>query len=171
MKNYLIWTSIAVLVVTGCSSHSDSVRKRISQGQYESLMKMDYQSFDQTMDDGWRQYHDDPELQIQLILDYIEQNEATEQSLKWHLGQLYGVIDRPDDAVDYFRQCIYTHSDLSVYQKAWNYYVKGSIAFMEKDKEGLNLYTDSLRNHDETMNIEVLERLQANFDKPYKEAY
>jgi len=162
---------IILITIISCSAKKDSVISKISREEYDELMNSDYQSFDQTPDGGWRKYNEDVDLQIQLIQDYIKLNHAEEQSLRWHLGQLYGMNNNYDKAIEYFEQCIYTEPGDNVYRVAWNYYVNGTIAFMKRDKDALNLYADSLRNHDENMNIEVLERLQKNFDKTYKEAY
>lgn len=162
---------LTLLLALGCQYQEDTIRQRISAEQYEELMSLSYQEFDQTMDSGWRQYHDDPELQLLLIADYIERNNAPQQSLRWHRGQLHGMLNEYDEAIRYFEQCIYDDTSDSALRKAWNYYVHGTIAFMQKDEKKLDRYIDSLENHTENMNIEVLLRLKENFDKPYAEAY
>ena len=132
---------------------------------------MTYQEFDQTPNDGWRQYNEDFDLQILLISDYIEKNNATQNSLRWHLGQINGMNNDYENAIISFKKCYLEVKDDDPYQKAWNYYVAGTTAFMEKDQAKLEVYIDSLQNNDETMNIEVLIRLKENFEKSYRDAY
>ena len=89
--------------------------------------------------------------------------------LIWHLGQLYAVNDQYHKAIKEMKKCYRDNSTDA--RKAWNYYVHGTIAFLKNDESELELYIDSLSSHTETMNIEVLIRLKANIDKPYKDAY
>ena len=134
-------------------------------------MRMSYEEFDQTPNQGWREFNDDFELQILLISDYIEKNNADQSSLRWHLGQINGMNNDYENAIENFEECFLEVKDDDPYQKAWNYYVAGTIAFMQKDQDKLEVFIDSLQNNDETMNIEVLFRLKDNFEKSYKDAY
>jgi len=160
-----------LLLAPACDTGRRSVLQRIPREQYDELMRSDLHTFDQTPEHGWRQFHDDPELQIRLIRDYMKKYPGSEAWLRWHLGQLYGVSDDYRRAISLFERCSFDYSELSDHQIAWNYYVQGTIAFMHRDSVLLDRYIDSLRHNDVTMNIEVLERLRKNFDKPYKDAY
>lgn len=161
---------LIIVIAYSCESKRDTVLSRITNQQYEELMNMDINPFDQTQE-GWRQFNEDPELQILLLSDYIEKNNSTKQSLKWHLGQVHGINNDHENAIKYFAQCFVDLKNNTPARRAWNYYVAGSIAFMENNEALLDTYVDSLQNNDETMNIEVLKRLKKNFGKPYKDAY
>ncbi len=160
-----------LLIVPACDTGRRSVINRIPREQYDELMHADIRTFDQTPGEGWRQFHDDPELQIRLIRDYMKKYPGSEAWLRWHLGQLYGISDDYRRAIALFERCSFDDSALSAHQIAWNHYVKGTIAFMRRDSVLLDRYIDSLQHHEVTMNIEVLERLRKNFDKAYKDAY
>ena len=160
-----------ILFLFACHPKEDSVLSKISLEEYESLMAMTEDEFDQTPNEGWRKYQGEFALQIKLIQDYLERNQSSNQTMVWHIGQLYGMLGEYDQAIPYFERCVRPVQDQDIYRIAWNYYVHGTIAFMRRDEARLDLYIDSLQNHDETMNIEVLMRLKNGFSKSYKEAY
>lgn len=168
-KVYILLAMISFLCA--CKSERETILERIPAEHYETLMSMSYDEFDQTPNGGWRQFYGDPELQILLISDYIDRNDARQQSLRWHLGQLHAMNDDYPSAISYFEQCIFKDTSASPLKKAWNYYVHGTIAFVTKEEEKLDAYIDSLQNNEDSMNLEVLMGLKDNFEKPYKEAY
>ena len=168
-KFWLIILIIAFFI--SCETKRDSILKRIPVEQYEKFMALSHKEFDQTQGVGWRQFNDDPELQIHLISDYMAKNNTKKQILVWHLGQVYGMNDDHQNAIKQFEQCIYNDTTDNPYKKAWDYYAQGTIAFMDRDEAKLDLYIDSLQNYVETMNIEVLLRLKENFSEAYKNAY
>ncbi len=170
MKKNLI--ALLILAITSaCSSPKDEVLSKLPEGEYEKLMQMTYKEFDQTQNEGWRKYRDDHDLQVRLLHDYIEKNKAPEQSLRWHLGQIYGMKNDNDNAIKFFEQCYYDDVAESPGKRAWNYYVGGSIAFIKKDVATFDKYLDSLQNNDNQMNMNVMQRLKENFGKPYSQAY
>jgi tetratricopeptide (TPR) repeat protein len=171
MKYCNLLALFLAISLTNCDSERSKVLERISAEEYKILMKADYKEFDQTQGAGWRQYHDDSDLQILLLTDYIKKNNAKEHSLTWHLGQIYGMNDDYETAIENFEKCLHESAKLDIYKVAWNYYVHGSIAFMQRDEQKLDLYIDSLENHSETMNLDVLIRLKEKFSRPYREAY
>ena len=169
----LLLTFFAVGLLASCqpTKEQDPVLSRISEEQFEKLMAQDYNTFDQTMDDGWRQYHDDLELQIRLVEEYMARHPEQEDNLVFHLGQLHGMNGNYEKAIPLFRKKIMVGDSLHPIPQAMNYYIQGTIAFMERDSVTFDLNMDSLRNHSETMNLNVMERMRANFDKSYREAY
>lgn len=171
MNKVSVLISILFVILVNCTPQKEHPINRISKEEYDSLMLLEYEAFDQTSNGGWRRYSDDVELQIQLVQDYIQLHRSTQQSLRWHLGQLYGMNDDYESAIEQFEQCLSYNPEDDVYKAAWNYYVNATIAFMKRDRNLFNAYFDSLQNHNETMNIHVLIRLKENFDKSYREAY
>ena len=163
--------SVLIAISSFTLAQSDYVLTKISKDKYDSLMQQDYQTFDQNFQDGWRQYYDDLQLQLELIRDYKEDDANHQRNLTWHQGQLEGMLGHNEEAAELFRQCWISDTKGDPYRVAWNYYVGGSVAFMENDESLLDLYMDSLRNYELDVNLNVLERLKRSFGKTYREAY
>ena len=53
----------------------------------------------------------------------------------------------------------------------WQSYVKGTIAFLERDKSTLEESIRTIAEQENQMNIEILEKLLKYYDRPYAEAY
>ncbi|SFT04178.1 hypothetical protein SAMN04487906_2678 [Zhouia amylolytica] len=87
----------------------------------------------------------------------------------WNIGQMYAMANQYDKAIFYMKKSITDYSD-----KQWTWYCKGTIAFLENDKQKLALYaTDLSEDHDDyyAPNVEILNMLLKNFGKPYEQAY
>lgn len=145
--------------------------QRLPQAQFDKLMSMSLNDFDQT-EEGWRQYKENIPLMIHLVKNYIQRNNVNDATLNWHLGQLYALNNENEKAVVEMAKTLRPLSDEEVeLNKSWNYYVLGTIAFLKNDSRTLSSYIDSLANNPITMNIEVLRRLQVNIGKSYKNSY
>ncbi len=156
-----------------------------------ALLALDQNAFDQDMFGGWRaiSYRKGcEEAAAGLIQDYrLAHPDAKQDILYWHEGQVRADIGQYDQAIALFK-----HSYDSRSQKAWTYYVKATIAFLEHDREALEQNYEQMRalprpdNWSEMsdafkqkfgtsirwpMNIGVVEGLCECFDKPYSEAY
>ncbi len=142
-------------------------KPRIPKSKYDSLMKMDELSFDQSKE-GWRQFYPDFEIQEMIITDYIEENHSTKYMLFFHLGQIQAFQGKNEMASSSMIQGLRSHP----YYRVWNYYVFGTMAFLKGDQQNLIRYTDSLESEfPDSQNLKVLKRLSENFDKTYRQAY
>ncbi|PLW95056.1 MAG: hypothetical protein C0592_00930 [Marinilabiliales bacterium] len=90
----------------------------------------------------------------------------------WHLGQLYAFNNDYDTAVQYMKKST-SIFDL-MFDKYWRLYYKGTIAFLQRDKEKLQKYYLKLLQHNSAYyerNTKTLESLYLNFDEQYFDAY
>ena len=113
-------------------------------------------------------YSDDYHVVSLLIPEYITVNELSPEysrNLHWHLGQIHGFNGETEAAISEMEQA---YAGGPIY---WKCYVDGSIAFLKRDKPALEKAMQTLREQDNQMNLDVLERLFQYFDKSYPEAY
>jgi hypothetical protein len=106
-----------------------------------------------------------------LIVSYLNNSKPTNtHSLNWHAGQMFACAHSDELAKKYFKR---TYSIFYKWfgdndAKAWYYYAKGTIAFIEHDKKslekaimiwGIKFPTDN--------NYKALVRLSENWGKSY----
>jgi len=134
------------------------------------FLSQDPWTFDQTQE-GWRSLSQ-PRA-IAALKDYIGQyvrqgqfvnapqgsRQLLPSTLFWHLGQLLAMAGDNNGAVANMRASLGTDSD-------WNNYVKATIAFLANNKKQFDQYLGQ-----PNMNKETIDRLAANWGKPYREAY
>ena len=157
------------------------------------MLALDQADFDQDLSGGWREvsYRAGCELAASdLLRDYRNQKLAAGDKknlniLYWHEGQMRASAGETDAALELFRQT-YKQS------QSWNYYVDGTIAFLENDRSALlaarnalaalpepDHWDEMVRNTQEKFgfspkwpnNLNVLEGFVICFGKPYSEAY
>lgn len=160
------------------------------------LLGLSPQDFDQDMDGGWRAVVQRPGCELaaaSLLETYITDNgiEPDDGVMHWHLGQLLALSGDGDAAIPWLEAT--RRADL-----AWNLYVDGTIAFLDRDRSALSAATESLAATevseaekasrrrfladnpeitmpdgfvDEPANLRVLEGLLACFGEPYSVAY
>ncbi len=152
----------------GCQqSRQSTIKGSLGASEYDRLMALAIEDFDQS-EAGFRQYSDDYLLVSQLIPEYIDQNNLKPEfarNLRWHLGQIHAFNEDYEKAISEMKKA-YAGGSVT-----WLCYVDGTIAFLERDKKGLDEALRLLRRQDNWMNIEVLESLVRHFEKPYMEAY
>jgi hypothetical protein len=157
-----------LLVISGCSRTSkEKITEIIGEDEYSRLMNMSAYDFDQSPD-GFRQYSDDYYLISFLIPEYISVNQVSEgksRNMHWHMGQMHAFYGNYEKAIIEMKQS-YSGGTVS-----WANYVSGSIAFLEKDRVALLESMIALKEQENQMNIEILEKFLNNFDKSYNEAY
>jgi hypothetical protein len=140
----------------------------IGEKEYAVQMKLSLDDFDQS-DQGFRKYSANYELICLLIPEYIEVNDLSgfeAGNLHWHLGQMHAFHDNVEEAI--------TEMELSYLEGMpifWKCYVDGSVAFLQRDKAKLLSAFELLKKQDNQMNLDVLERLIANYEESYWEAY
>lgn len=169
-KNFLCTLSIlSAFTILSCYSPTKEqlIIEKIGATEYSQLMTLSLDDFDQS-EKGFRQYSNDYELVSLLIPEYIEVNQLVprqSRNLHWHLGQIHAFNDNAQAAILEMQQSyIGDHP-------TWDSYVKGSIAFLKKDKPKLLEALETLRQQDNQMNLEFLEKFVKHFDKSYAEAY
>jgi hypothetical protein len=153
----------------------------LSGQQLDAYLKLDYKSFDQTLPDGgWRGLEGkgcDLEsvklIEIYHLHHMDELNPSQAIILYWHAGQVYAMQDLTDLALARFKKS-YNPSEKADDTFKWNSYVKGSIAFLEKDMKTLIKARDELRavnQIESNPNLKFLESFIRCFKKSYREAY
>jgi len=144
------------------------------------LLQLPFEKFDQDLNGGWRPIENNGchELVLDLIVTYL--NIHKENLMKWqiniliwHSGQIYALNDNYIEAIERFKKTINRDEPQDDAFK-WNAYVKGSIAFLEKDKNALKLAINDLEkatNPNSIINLNILKSFDRCFNRPYREAY
>ncbi len=103
-----------------------------------ALMQESFQQFDQKLDTGWRvlQVQGDYVGAANTMLDYLSMHTATlkpwqKDSLAFHLGHVYALAGKRDEAIYWFRKSIAGH------RMDNPAYVNGFIDFLQNDKPAL----------------------------------
>ncbi len=154
-----------------------------------ALLAMSEEAFDQDLTGGWRSLDQRDCLAeaADLLRDYRNAAPRKDpQILAWHEGQERGYLGQKDAAVALFRQ---TYRPAATDKSGWNFYVDGTIAFIEGDLQGLQSARAKLaslpRPKREQVfiykgrripmawppNLNVLDGLIKCFGHPYREAY
>lgn len=143
----------------------------------QSDLDLSYEEFDQTMDSGMRILsakgcHSET---ADLIEAYIEHNQATQSSLRWHIAQHRATAGEYEAAVESARSVLKDDEDLEQNPFRWNDYVLATIAFLNGDRESLVHHRDKVAegaelHHGNAINLKLLDRLVDNFGKSYAEA-
>jgi hypothetical protein len=140
----------------------------------------DYNAFDQSPGTGWRHLAENGQfLDAAKSIDaYIKEHEGLDESqrvnLNFHAGQMYAYANDAKTAIERFDKSTYAEEppDLPL---RWNAYVRATIAFLDKDLNRLKECREEIAAgptfQGEKANLDVVDRLIDNFDKPYSEAY
>lgn len=170
MKNILaIFISILLLSCTGnTQTKKSAIIDIVGETEYAYQMSLSLDDFDQS-ENGFRKHSGNYELICLLIPEYIKVNKLNgfeAGNLHWHLGQMHAFNDNIKEAV---KEMKLSYLDgMSLY---WKCYVDGSVAFLERDKQKLLDAYNLLKEQENQMNLDVLERLIDNYEKPYWKAY
>jgi len=187
--NHTLWMTIATASMScllGCQAQSESVTAETRQTQSDdrptspSDLHLDYESFDQRPGNGWRKLVDaGKHLEAAELIDtYVAQRDGLEEwqvvNLRFHAGQLYAFVNKENLALARFESAI-NPKEPNDSPIRWNAYVKATIAFLQKDREGLIRMRNEIANGPEWQgtipNLNVADRLLANFDNSYAVAY
>lgn len=110
--------------------------------EYDRLLKLSYEEFDQDLDGGWRALEARGRcapIAAKLILDYLGANQDSELSpmqvrlLLWHAAQTTAYYNEVA-AIDLFEKTYET----TTRSTQWDIYVDGTIAFLRKDRRALD---------------------------------
>ncbi len=156
----------------------------------EAMLALDRQAFDQDIPDGgWRALSTEGchEKAAELIRTWRHEKRDHASILYWHEGQMRAYAGQTQEAVALFRRTYTAPEDDGDF--GWNYYVSGTVAFLQGDREGLTKAIKGLATIPEppnntftrpdgtviTMswppNMNVLKGFEKCWGKPYKEAY
>lgn len=91
-------------------------------------------------------------------------------TMYWHEGQIRAFESQTNDAIELFRMSLKPEGDNS---RAWNSYVRATIAFLENDIVALKIERENLikANDPFGVNLNVLDGLIACFGRSYDVAY
>lgn len=170
---------VVLSFVTGCAS--TPIPKTNCELDFESALTTDinqpYADFDQTKNSGWRRLDSSGcyEEAADLIEAYIEANEADEMSLVWHIAQLRASAGDYERAIVFASKSLRESEELDERQLRWNDYVRGTIAFLRRDKAALVYFRnqvaagvdDYVGNEN---NARILDLLISNYELSYLEA-
>lgn len=142
-------------------------------------LSLEFWDFDQTAL-GWRQVADSGCYfeSAQLIdIYHLQHSEKLllwqRRILFWHAGQMYAFSGFLPLAIMRFEKSINPDEEPNP-ELRWNDYVRGSIAFLNKDLETLKISAEraAISKHDNNLkNVAILKSMIACFDRTYKEAY
>lgn len=151
----------------------------------QSSLTLEFNDFDQTPNQGWRllsaiQCYSEA---AELIVSYLETKTTLEdqdrEMLSFHAGQMFAFDNNELSAIAFFQQSFSAMKNLppeyQIYPDSWNAYVNATIAFLEQDRTALEAYRTTVAKgpklDGKIMNLDVVNRLLANFGKSYREAY
>ena len=149
------------------STEKEHIIEHLGEDEYQRLMELSLDDFDQS-GEGFRMYSDDYHVVSLLIPEYITVNELSPEysrNLHWHMGQIHAFNDEVEAAISEMEQA---YAGGPIY---WKCYVDGSIAFLKRDKPKMEKAIETLREQENQMNLDVLERLFQYYDLSYLEAY
>ena len=187
MKNLhadkLLFASIFVCLLFACSSPQsikplDTSHANFCIQQFKKIQgsvgSMSLKEFDQTPAGGWRLLEDQGcyTEAADLIGVYQLNSNHSESQLFFHAGQLFAAAGNYAVAIEKLQKSIYPDSvDLNGF--LWNDYVRGTIAFLNRDYDLLTKFRDKLFGGDaekNRANLRILNSLLQKFDLPYVQA-
>lgn len=163
---------VVVLVCSSTQAFADECDDLLQEHRGTD-MSLSYEQFDQTPDNGFRVLAANAcyAEAASLIQEYIATNNATENSLRWHVAQLSATAGDYPTAIDFSKQVLSESEDFSLKPLRWNDYVLATIAFLEKDMDALELHRNRVAEATDyagnAMNLKLLDALVKHFDESY----
>ncbi|MBL9132059.1 MAG: hypothetical protein JNG86_12725 [Verrucomicrobiaceae bacterium] len=143
----------------------------------DDLKQLAWHEFDQTKSKYWREladvrrFKEAAELIEKMISLHPELDRINASNLHFHAGQCWAMAGEKEHALTHLRLAQH-HTQVG--GLLWDVYVDGTAAFLKGDKRELLNAHERLAEKDDELNkpnLCVLDRLIANFGKPYAEAY
>jgi hypothetical protein len=145
---------------------------QLSTHEHDDL-QLPYVEFDQTEGHGFRQLADAKCFAEagKLVEEYIERHQGGNDALWWHAAQMNASAGNYKTAAREARQSI-RDGDRKGSKLMWVAYVSASVAFFERDKDGLRRYRDMIAENGQAVwgnriNLNFLDVMLENFDKDY----
>ena len=155
----------------------------------EAMLALDRNEFDQNLPDGgWRGLYNRGcyEEAAELIREWRHEKRDDTSILYTHEGQMRAYAGQTEEAIALLR-LTYKPIDEDA-NFGWNYYMDGTIAFLERDREGLKTAIEKLAaipKPEATAvyadgrpakiiwppNMNILKGFEKCWDSPYREAY
>jgi hypothetical protein len=138
-------------------------------------LELDYQTFDQTPDSGFRTLAADcPQQAGDLLEAWMQRNGEPSHSLRWHLAQTRAEAGQTTEAITAARASLRPNEPQDAAFR-WNDYVQAVIAFLQNDRERFDQHRNNVAAGVEAhqgngMNLKLLDQLGAGFGKGYREA-
>ena len=164
-----------------------------------ALLALDEQQFDQDLSGGWRRLSSTPGCTLvaaDLLRDYQQTHNTNSGLMFWHEALLRANAGQYPEAIALMKR---SYKPAEQDKAGWNAYVDATIAFLGRDKAALQRarlalsavpppvgpdvppvvdgymevdFADGVKRKIRwPPNIDVVEGLEACFDKPYAEAY
>jgi hypothetical protein len=107
----------------------------VDEAQLAALLALSQDAFDQDMDGGWRVVarQDDCRTAAADLIEVWRDHSENRQSmfiLDWHAGQLRAMAGEPQAAIALLGRA-------KTQSEVWNHYVDATIAFLDRDRAGL----------------------------------
>lgn len=185
MKNMFAQTFsvVVVAVVYNAGPALSSDPCAISDETKSASLEMDFQTFDQDMNESpWRklvQDHGCYRSAAELIAYYIKNKKLLDRhnirNLRFHSGQLLALAGETESALEDFEKSYWPDQPPSS-PLDWNTYVSGTTAFLKRDQRAFDEALEKLtENQDaegnmDAMNTAVLNRLKACWKSDYHSA-
>jgi hypothetical protein len=144
-----------------------------------TIREMQHAQFDQADGQGWRKlwnakcYHASARLIESYSAAHRELTDQERQNLQFHSGQSFAFSGNSDAAIAALEQCFRPEEEKNGFR--WNTYLRGTIAFVNRDKAQLISARDELsanaNNYGNAINLKVLSSLFESFDDSYAIAY
>jgi len=198
-KSALIILLAGIVATYGSSASAQNADAKRCPHDRAQLLALDERQFDQDLAGGWRQLSNMSGCTLvaaDLLRDYQQTHNTNSGLMSWHEAQLRANAGQYPEAIALMKRSYKpAHDD----QAGWNAYVDATIAFLRRDKPALQRARQALsavqapvradvppvvdgymevdfadgskRKIRWPPNIDVVEGLEACFDKPYAEAY
>jgi hypothetical protein len=179
----LLATALFLLALPLAAYASASNGCCITEAEEARLMKLPYDPFDQTGNDGWRKYGEGDVACYQLAAQLVDQYRKLHSPrlkdwqriiLSWHAGQMLAFDGNYPEARKRF-VASYDPNEPADIQILWNDYVIASIAFLDREMDILKAHRDRIANgpswEGKKPNLHVADNLIKYFDLTYAVAY
>ena len=129
--------SFATIAATAALATASPIEQPCSHDK-EELLALDFAAFDQTEGSGWRPlYEAGCYVEVaELLREWRTRQDVNPNGIiSFHEAQMWAYAGRTEAALELFEKA--HRSSGSVYTVAWNLYVDSNIAFLRRDRDGL----------------------------------
>lgn len=148
----------------------------------DAMLALAPEAFDQDFNGGWRTVYTRPECRgdaARIIALYREASTRWQRIMAWHEGQIRAELGETEAAIVLMQMARRPEVENGSHNGQWNAYVDASIAFLSRDRAGVESARQRLIDAppparwtgDRPMNLSVVDRYLRCFDWPLGEAY